>query len=90
MANNYLPNRDVDKKIWLNTFSNKINQPGSPGATIGEDLNLTAAEVSQTADDAAMFAFCVQNQDSVQWCWYRRFRRSGHAGLPKNWHFRLF
>lgn len=62
----YLPRKESKKVIWLNTFANKISQPGSTEPTVGEDLNLTAAEVAQTVDDAAMFAFCVQNQDSFK------------------------
>ena len=62
----YLPTDDPGKTIWLNTFSQKISLPGSPGTTVGEDLGLTAGEVSQTADDTAMFAFCIQNQDSFK------------------------
>ena len=62
----YVPRTDAAKAIWLNTFAEKINQPGSPGSTAGEDLGLTAAQVAQTVKDAAMFNFCIQNQDSFK------------------------
>ncbi len=62
----YLPDDDPGKATWLNTFSQKISVAGSSEPTAGEDLGLTAAEVTQTEADALMFNFCVQNQDSFK------------------------
>lgn len=62
----YLPSDDPGKSTWLNTFSQKISVAGSSLPTQGEELGLSAAEVDQTAADALMFAFCIQNQDSFK------------------------
>lgn len=62
----YLPKNDPGRAIWLNTFSQKIGVPGSSEPTVGEDLGLSAAEVTQTEADALMFGFCIQNQDSFK------------------------
>lgn len=82
----YLPSDDPGKATWLNTFSGKISQPGSGGTTAGENLGLTAAEVDQTAADALMFNFCVQNQDSFknekeERTDYKNLLRSGAEGV---------
>jgi len=67
MAKNpYLPSDDPGKATWLNTFSQKISVAGSSLPTRGEELGLSAAEVTQTAADALMFSFCIQNQDSFK------------------------
>ena len=84
---NYLPRADAAKAIWLNTFSQKISLPGSTEPTAGEDLGLTGAEVTQTAADALMFNFCVQNQDSFknerkERTDYKNLARSGNEGEP--------
>ncbi len=83
----YLPDDDPGKAIWLNTFSQKISLPGSVEPTVGQDLGLTDGEVTQTAADALMFAFCIQNQDSFknerkERTDYKNLARSGNEGEP--------
>ncbi len=84
----YLPEDDPGKVIWLTTFNQKINQPDPGGVfpTLGEALHLTAAEVAQTGADAAMFAFCIANQDSFknekeERTMYKNLLRSGTEGV---------
>ena len=77
----YIPNGDAAKAIWLNTFSQKISLPGSPGTTVGEDLGLTSAEVTQAEADALMFAFCIQNQDSFK---NEREERTNYKNLVRD------
>ena len=85
---NYIPDGDAEKAIWLTTFNQKINQPDPGGVfpTLGEALLLTAAEVAQTGADAAIFAFCIANQDSFknekeERTQYKNLLRSGTEGV---------
>jgi len=84
---NYLPRADAALAIWLNTFAAKISETTTPGSTLGEDLNLTSAEVNQTVADAAMYNFCIQNQDQFKnekeaRTNYKNKVRSGNQGVP--------
>lgn len=83
----YLPNREPEKVIWLNNLSQKLSEPGSPGTTRGDDLGLSATEVTQTAADAAMYAFCISNQENFKGekeerTDYKNLAALGEEGVP--------
>jgi hypothetical protein len=56
-ATSYLPVAETDRVIWLNNFSNRLNQ-------YRQALGITTAEVSSYVADAAMFAYIIQLHDA--------------------------
>jgi hypothetical protein len=58
MATSYLPSSDADRTVWLNNFSNRLNQ-------YRQTIGLTTAEVNSFVADAAMFAYIVQLNDAM-------------------------
>jgi hypothetical protein len=54
----YLPIADADRTVWLNNFSNRLNQ-------YRQTIGLTTAEVNSFVADAAMFAYIVQLNDAM-------------------------
>ncbi|MCU0434844.1 MAG: hypothetical protein MUC87_15420 [Bacteroidia bacterium] len=57
MATAYLPTADADRVVWLNNFSNRLNQ-------YRQALGITTAEVNSYAADAAMLAYVIQLYDA--------------------------
>ena len=83
----YVPDTEAKKVIWLNNLSQKLSEPGSPGTTRGEDLGLSATEVSQTDADAAMYDFCISNQENFKGekqerTNYKNLAATGQEGVP--------
>lgn len=83
----YVPDTEPKKVIWLNNLSQKLSEPGSTEPTRGEDLGLSAAEVTQTGKDAAMYAFCISNQENFKGekqerTEYKNLAASGPEGVP--------
>ena len=77
---NYLPRADKDRVVWLNNFASKF-------ATAFAGLGFVAADVTSVNNDAAMFAYLV-NQVEVyttakeQRVDYRNLIKDGPIGTP--------